>query len=106
MDSDFTTLVLTDDDGLGLIGYVAGQPDGDVAYVDFVAVDPARRRTGAATRLVGALAGTLPGDTIILTCSETQAAAIGLYESLGWQRDTVTRAYDLWKVAGPSRADR
>lgn len=101
--SDYTTLVLADADGL--IGYVAGQPDGNKAYLDFVAVDPARRRTKAATRLVGALANALPGETITLTCSETQTAAVGLYEALGWQRDTVTRAYDLWKMTGDSPAD-
>lgn len=94
-DSVYTTLVLADEDGL--IGYVAGQPSGDAAYLDFVAVDPARRRSKAATRLVGALANTLPGGTMTLTCSGTQAAAVGLYEALGWQRGNVNRAYDLRK---------
>lgn len=92
-DSEYTTLVLTDGDTV--IGYAAGQPDGDDAYLDFVAVDPSRRRRGVASRLVRALADALPGDMISLTCDTTQVAAIALYESLEWERESQTRAYDL-----------
>lgn len=95
-DGDYVTLVLADEEGL--VGYAVGQPDGGAAYLDFVAVDPARRRTKAATRLVGALANVLPGRTMHLTCNENQAAAIGLYEALGWRRASQLRAYDLWKA--------
>lgn len=102
-DSDYTTLVLADAEGL--IGYAAGQPDGDSAYLDFVAVAPSRRRKKAATRLIGALANILPGEKIALTCSETQTAAIELYGALGWRRDSVKRAYDLRESTGASRAD-
>lgn len=102
-DSDYTTLVLSDADGL--VGYVAGQPDGDSAYLDFVAVAPSRRRMKAATRLIGTLANILPGEKIALTCNETQTAAIELYETLGWRRVSVKRAYDLRDLPGASRAD-
>lgn len=90
----YAVLVLPDDDG-ALTGYVAGQPHSTGVYLDYVAVDPARRRCGAATRLVGALADALPGDRLTLTCDTTQPAAVGLYERLGFERTRQTRAWDL-----------
>lgn len=93
-ESEYTVLVLPDDDGAGVAGYVAGQPDEGDAYLDFVAVDPARRRTGAASRLVAAFADALPGERVRLTCDSTQTAAVALHERLGFHRVGQTRAWD------------
>lgn len=92
-DGDYTTLVLEDENGL--IGYVSGQEDDGDVYLDFVAVDSSRRRTGAGTRLVKALVAEIPGEKITLTCDETQPAAIALYKALGWEITSQTRAFNL-----------
>lgn len=94
LDSEYTVLVLFDDAGGGLAGYVAGRPDESDAYLDFVAVAPEGRRTGAGSRLVRAFADALPGDRVRLTCDSTQTAAVALHERLGFERVGQTRAWD------------
>ena len=81
----------TDEDA-SFAGYAAGrvQPDGE-GYIDFVAVDPARRGSGAGRRLVVGLATRLlPATTtgrIHLTVQDHRAPARALYSALGFRLD-------------------
>lgn len=86
---DAVVLGLVDHDTL--VGYVAGRIDerGD-GYVDFVGVAPGSRRRGHDATLVAAVSRALaergPIREIRLTVSSENAAALALYEALGFAR--------------------
>jgi ribosomal protein S18 acetylase RimI-like enzyme len=88
---EHTVLVATTDDGR-FAGYAAGrvQPDG-IGYIDFVAVEPSTRGTGAGRRLVSGLVRRLlpesPQQEVHLTVQEHRAPARALYASLGFRLD-------------------
>lgn len=88
---DHTALVLVEDGEF--LGYVAGHPDGENLYLDYVATTLAARRRGVGTRLIGALAASLTGRQVTLTVDEKAAAAIAMYDAAGWSRVAATRAY-------------
>lgn len=81
-----------------IVGYASGQvqPDGE-GYVDFVAVAPAARGTGAGRRLVVALVRRIleawSTDRVGLTVQDHRAPARYLYESLGFRLDASFRGY-------------
>lgn len=88
---EHTVLVATTDDGR-FAGYAAGrvQPDG-IGYIDFVAVEPSTRGTGAGRRLVSGLVRRLlpesPKREVHLTVQEHRAPARALYAALGFRLD-------------------
>lgn len=89
-------LVRADDNG-ELVGYAAGQvqPDGS-GYIDFLAVAPGRRRQGAGSALIAALAASLQeagASSLHLTVREDNAAARRLYAGLGFRDALVLRPY-------------
>lgn len=73
------------------VGYVAIErtPDGE-AYIDFVGVDPARRRSGVGAALIGAAmveGAALGCHRAALTVRTDNDGAIALYRSLGFTQD-------------------
>ena len=90
-------IVTTDADG-DVTGYASGKvnPDGD-GYIDFVAVDPAARGTGAGRTLVTALSRRLAPDVttgrINLTVQEHRSPARALYARLGFHVDVAFVGY-------------
>jgi len=77
----------------GLVGYLLCRMLGDAeAEVLNVAVDPARRRRGAASALLGAFVAQFPGD-IFLEVRASNAAAIALYRRLGFTEAGSRPAY-------------
>jgi ribosomal protein S18 acetylase RimI-like enzyme len=94
---DRTALVAADADGR-LLGYATGrvQADGE-GYIDFVAVDPAARGTGAGRALVQALSEPLLAASstgrVNLTVQEHRTPARALYARLGFRVDAAFRGY-------------
>jgi ribosomal protein S18 acetylase RimI-like enzyme len=92
-----TALVAVGADGR-LLGYATGriQADGE-GYIDFVAVDPAARGTGAGRALVQALSEPLLGASstgrVNLTVQEHRTPARALYARLGFRVDAAFRGY-------------
>jgi ribosomal protein S18 acetylase RimI-like enzyme len=92
-------VVLVAEDPAGaFLGYAAGriQPDGE-GYVDFLAVDPSARGTGAGRTLMVALGRELAPRSatgrICLTVQDGRVAARSLYERLGFETDLSFVAY-------------
>jgi ribosomal protein S18 acetylase RimI-like enzyme len=88
-------LVVSVERGIG--GYVATelQHDGSL-YIDFLGVDPSARRQGLGRALVAAAVrqGASRGASRVhLSVRESNAAARGLYHSLGFVEDRVIRPY-------------
>lgn len=94
------TTIVADDAGR-LVGYAAGEvhEDGE-GFLDFLAVDPAARRTGLGRRLVIAITRTLlaesPLQRVALTVQDHRAPARALYERLGFRPDGILVAYRNW----------
>jgi ribosomal protein S18 acetylase RimI-like enzyme len=94
---DKMTVLVARDNG-DITGYVAGQvqPDGE-GYIDYLAVDPARRGQGTGKKLVMALAKPLldlsPAGVVALTVDGENAPARALYASLGFETDSSFVAY-------------
>jgi ribosomal protein S18 acetylase RimI-like enzyme len=92
-----TALAVDGADGR-LLGYATGrvQADGE-GYIDFVAVDPAARGTGAGRALVQSLSEPLLDASttgrVNLTVQEHRAPARALYERLGFRVDAAFRGY-------------
>lgn len=81
-----------------LAGYAAGRIDeSDAGYIEFVAVAPAFRRQGHGRTLVAALGRALRTDGPIsqlrLTVSGENAAALALYDALGFRRASSAVGY-------------
>jgi ribosomal-protein-alanine N-acetyltransferase len=77
------------DDGIGVAGYALGAPSSRAgeAWVLSLAVDPLRRGQGHAQALAGALLQSFAirgFERIALTVTPTNAAAVRLYERLGF----------------------
>jgi len=91
-----TVIVATD--GPVLTGYAAGQvhPDGE-GYIDYVGVDPARRREGIGRQLVMDLTRGLidaaPRGVVALAVDDNRTAARALYASLGFVTQMTFVAY-------------
>jgi ribosomal protein S18 acetylase RimI-like enzyme len=74
-----------------LVGYAAGRIDeGGDGYIDFVGVAPTRRREGHGRTLVAGLSRALrerqPISRVGLTVGDENAAALALYDALGFER--------------------
>jgi ribosomal protein S18 acetylase RimI-like enzyme len=99
---DGSRVVLVADDGHGgVAGYAAGEVHGDCeGFIDFVAVDPAARRTGVGRQLVVALTRRLldrsPLGRVGLTVQHHRTPARALYERLGFRSDGTVVAYRSW----------
>ncbi len=75
-------------------GYVGCQTVLDEGYITNVAVLPAFRRRGVAERLLTALLGQAQGLAFVtLEVRASNAAAIALYEKLGFERAGVRRGF-------------
>ena len=96
-DGEQIVVVATTADGR-FAGYAAGriQPDG-AGYLDFVAVDPTARGTGAGRRLVTGICRRLLAaatkDEVHLTVQDHRAPARSLYEALGFRHEMAFAAY-------------
>ena len=94
---EHVVVLATLEDG-SFAGYAAGrvQPDGE-GYIDFVAVEPATRGTGAGRRLVvGLTTRLLPATAtgrVHLTVQDHRAPAHALYSALGFRLDASFRGY-------------
>jgi ribosomal protein S18 acetylase RimI-like enzyme len=101
-DQDGSRVVLVADDGRGgIAGYVAGHvEDNGEGFIDFVAVDPAARGTGAGRQLVVTATRRLvdrsPLGLVRLTVPDHRLAARGLYEQLGFRHCGSLVAYRSW----------
>lgn len=89
-------LGLVDDDQLA--GYAAGRIDeGGTGYIDFVGVATSLRRQGHGTTLVAAMCHALatraPIEKVALTVSSENAAALALYDALGFVRTSSAVGY-------------
>jgi [ribosomal protein S18]-alanine N-acetyltransferase len=101
-------------DAAGLAGYLVCSRYADVWHLMNVAVDPERRRRGAARALLEAMiARTGPSAPITLEVRTSNAAAIALYERLDFQSagirpryyaDTGEDAMIMWRTADPTLA--
>jgi ribosomal protein S18 acetylase RimI-like enzyme len=82
-----------------LQGYIAAkvEPGGGSGYIDYIGVSEHARQRGIGRRLLAAALGWLftfaEVQHIDLTVSTSNAAALRLYETLGFQRERVMRAY-------------
>lgn len=89
--------LLVADDGDGVTGYVAFEVQVDgTGYLDFLAVDPDRRRRGIAATLVEAACSTLDEldvARIHLTVRTNNNPARSLYERLGFVEERLIRPY-------------
>jgi ribosomal-protein-alanine N-acetyltransferase len=86
-------LAATDETG-ALSGYLICSRYDVVWHVMNVAVDPARRRQGIATRLLAALLHRVGGDaSLTLEVRTSNAAAIALYEHFGFRSAGVRPRY-------------
>ncbi len=85
-----TLLALADSTPVGFCAW--RQSAGDEAELLNLAVDPAWRRRGVASALLGVLAGTARGD-IFLEVAEPNAKAIALYTKAGWIPVAIRRGY-------------
>lgn len=93
LQSDYVTVVAEDPEA-GVVGYAAGQVQGDgTGYLDFTAVDPTHRRRGIAAALLADLIGRLGAPRYALTVSERHESARRLYERLGFRHTASLRAY-------------
>lgn len=94
------TVLVAEHDGR-VVGYAAGavHEDGE-GFLDFLAVDPALRRTGVGRQLVVAITRRLlaaaPLGRVALTVQDHRAPARALYERLGFRPDGVLVAYRNW----------
>lgn len=74
-------------DGQAVVGYAVASVVGDLAELQRIAVDPARRRTGIATALLDAvldLARTGGAHRLLLEVREDNAGARGFYAATGF----------------------
>lgn len=85
---DGLSLVVAEGEGGILLGYAVLSAVLDEGCLERIAVDPAYRRQGVAEELLGAFLrfGRANLAFITLEVRESNEAAIGLYEKLGFQR--------------------
>lgn len=87
-----------------VLGYAAGrvQPDG-TGYLDFIAVVPQARRSGAGLGLLVTVSRRIiesaPAGDVNLTVQEHRAPAIALYQRLGFVRETIIVGYSSPRLA-------
>ncbi len=89
--------VVSEADGV-VLGYAAGrvQPDG-AGYLDFIAIIPEARGTGAGLGLLVTVSRRImaaaPGGDVNLTVQDHRSPAIGLYRRLGFALETTIVGY-------------
>lgn len=94
---DLISLVSEDDDGR-FLGYASGrvQPDG-AGYLDFIAITPDARGSGAGIGLLVTIARRIitaaPQHNVNLTVQDHRAAAVALYRKLGFTLETTIVGY-------------
>ena len=81
--------------GSRLVGYLVCSRYDDVWHLMNVAVEPAERRQGIATALVGRLfeQADRPGERYTLEVRPSNPAAIAMYERFGFEQSGVRRGY-------------
>lgn len=95
--------VVSEADGV-LLGYAAGrvQPDG-AGYLDFIAVTPEARGSGAGLGLMVTVSRRImaaaPGGDVNLTVQDHRSPAIGLYRRLGFVLETTIVGYSSPRLA-------
>ncbi|TGK34373.1 ribosomal-protein-alanine N-acetyltransferase [Leptospira gomenensis] len=87
--------------GLNDVGYVLYKVAGDEVEIYRIAVDPSRRRKGYGKELLDRLSELESEKTFFLEVASQNSAAIGLYESCGFQKIHVRKRYyedgsDAW----------
>ena len=94
---DLISMVSEDDDGR-FLGYASGrvQPDG-AGYLDFLAIDPDARGSGAGLGLMVTISRRIisvaPQHNVNLTVQDRRTAAVGLYRRLGLTLETTIVGY-------------
>ena len=102
-------------DGDELVGYCVCSRYDTVWHVMNVAIDPQRRREGAAAALLTNLfdQADQPGEQYTLEVRPSNSAAIALYESFGFKRAGLRKGYYhdnkedaliMWRTAGAESA--
>ena len=87
-------LVLVAEDGVGVLGYAATRPSGDVLDLTRIGVRPERRRTGVATHLLArALEEAAPDRPVLLEVSAANDGALAFYASAGFAEIDRRRRY-------------
>ena len=86
-------------DGDRLVGITLNGVDGDRAYDSGTAVIPSHRRQGLSSRMMQMSFSFLAPRTYILEVLQQNAAAVALYESLGFHH---TRPFQVWSFTSQS----
>lgn len=91
--SDELNIFLADVSGDTVRGYIIGSCDGFSGYIERIAVGNEFRRCGVGTLLLNAFRDALPetAESISLEVRASNAPAIGLYGSFGFERAGVRR---------------
>lgn len=101
-----TAFVMRDAGSGGVAGYILGRVAADEAELLSIGVAPSHQRCGLARRLLEALADRvyqIGAVRLYLEVSAVNAPAIGLYETTGFARIGVRRAY--YRQAGQPAED-
>ena len=89
-------VALLADDGGRLSGFLIARADFGEWEIENVVVDPERRRSGVGSALVQEVlhqAAAAKATSVLLEVRQSNAAARGLYEKLGFQQVGVRRGY-------------
>ena len=89
MDDTAVSYVATASGARVVVGFVIGRIVGEDAEVLWVGVDPEWRRAGVGSHLLGGFergAGRLGAARIVFEVAEDNAAALGLYAKVGYER--------------------
>lgn len=91
-DGRYSTLVIAPEGRV--LGYVASQlHDESTVYLDFLAVRPEARRTGAGTRLINGAQNASGRERVALTVDENRPEAREFYAATDFRLGAVTRPY-------------
>ncbi len=88
-----TEITLAKTDSGEIAGYLVLSDAGDEKSVDDIAVSPEYRRAGIARNLLESAHSRYAGQSFILEVRESNAPAIALYESLGYEQVGFRKRY-------------
>ena len=91
--SPYSEIVLAKTDSGEIAGYLVLSDSGDEKSVDDIAVLPEYRRAGIARTLLESAHGRYTGQSFILEVRESNAPAIALYNSLGYEQVGFRKRY-------------
>lgn len=94
-DEDITAFVLTEEGAPVAYGEIWDEPEEDSIELGRILVAPAHRRSGIGSRLVRELVGRAGARPVWVRVLPDNAAALRLYESLGFERAPAARQREL-----------